>query len=164
MTILDLQQIKRYLPHRYPFLLVDRVQELVVGERIHAQKAVTGNELFFQGHFPANPVLPGVIQLEAMGQAAALLAILSGAKIGPDDSIYVGSLNDCRFRRPVRPGDVLDLHVDLLRHRLGTFKLSCRSEVDGEVATTAVVTATTGPALPRPVPPEGLPAPIFPDD
>ena len=164
MTVLDLQQIKTYLPHRYPFLLVDRVESLVTGERIWARKAITGNEALFQGHFPRNPVFPGVLQLEAMGQAGALLAVLSGAKIGPDESIYVGSLTDCRFRRPVRPGDMLDLHAEILRQRLGTFKLSCRCEVDGQVVSSATVTATTGPNLPKPELPPEFPAPIFPED
>lgn len=161
MTVLDSEQIKTYLPHRHPFLLVDRVVELVVGERIHAQKAVSGNEGFFQGHFPGNPVMPGVLQLEAMGQAGALLAILSGAKLETGHSIYVGGLSDCKFRRPVVPGDRLDLKAELLRKRLGTFKLACRAEVDGALATEATATLTTGPALPRPALPEGLPGPIF---
>lgn len=161
MTLLDLEQIKTYLPHRYPFLFVDTVEALVKNESIHARKMVSGNEAFFQGHFPGNPVLPGVIQLEAMGQAGALLAVLSGAKIGPDESIYVGGLTDCKFRRPVRPGDVLDLHAELLRQRLGAFKLACRAEVRGEVASQCVVTATTGPALPRPELPDSFPPPIF---
>lgn len=161
MTILDVEQVKGYLPHRYPFLFVDRVEELVVGEKIRARKAVSANEAFFLGHFPANPVLPGVIQLEAMGQAGALLAILSGAKLGPNESIYVGSISDAKFRRPVQPGDVLDLHAELLRQRLGTFRLACRCEVDGALTSSATITATSGPALPRPTPPEGLPPPIY---
>ena len=164
MTVLDIEQIKAYLPHRYPFLFVDRVEELVVGERIRARKAVSGQEAFFQGHFPGNPVMPGVIQLEAMGQAGALLAILSGAELTKGQAIYVGALNDCKFRRPVMPGDVLDLHAELVRQRLGTFRLACRCEVDGQVASSAVVTATTGPARGAPDTPEGLPPPIFPKD
>lgn len=162
MTVLDIEQIKAYIPHRAPFLFVDRVVELVLGERIHAQKAVTGNETFFEGHFPGNPVLPGVIQLEAMGQAGALLAILSGAKLEAGYSIYVGSMTDAKFRRPVLPGATLDLHAELLRQRLGTFKLGCRCEVDGQVASSAVITATTGPSRVRPALPEGVPPPIFP--
>lgn len=161
MTVLDIEQIKSYLPHRYPFLFIDRVVEFVKGEKIHAQKNVAGNEAFFQGHFPGNPVMPGVIQLEAMGQAGALLAVLSGAKMARGHAIYVASISDCKFRRPVVPGDVLDLKAVLLRQRLGTFKLGCRAEVDGELATEAVATLTTGPALPRPDLPEGLPEPLF---
>ena len=132
-----------------------------MGERIHARKTVSGNEAFFQGHFPGNPVMPGVIQLEAMGQAGALLAILSGAKLGKDDAIYVGSLTDCKFRRPVRPGDVLDIHAELLRMKMGTFKMACRAEVDGQVCTQAHATMAVGPALPRPELPDGVPDPIF---
>ncbi len=161
MTVLDIEQIKSYLPHRYPFLFVDRVLALEIGKSIHARKSVSGNEAFFEGHFPGNPVLPGVIQLEAMGQAGALLAVMSGAKLSADQSIYVGALDDCKFRRPVVPGDVLDLHAEVLRYRLGTFKLACRAEVDGKLASSAVITATTGPALPRPAIPEAFPPPIF---
>jgi 3-hydroxyacyl-[acyl-carrier-protein] dehydratase len=160
-TVLDFEQIKGYLPHREPFLLLDRVVELTLGERLHAQKNVSGNEPFFAGHFPGNPVMPGVLQLEAMGQAGALLAILSGASVEAGHGIYVGSLADCKFRRPVVPGDVLDLKVELLRQRLGTFKLACRAEVAGELATEARATLTTGPALPRPPLPDGLPPPVF---
>lgn len=161
MTILDLQQIKTYLPHRYPFLLVDRVDELEVGVNIQARKSVTGNEELFQGHFPGNPVFPGVLQLEAMGQAGALLAILSGAKLSASESIYVGAVDDCRFRKPVQPGDRLDLFAEILKRRMGVFRLACRCEVDGQVTTSATITLTTGPALARPTPPDGLPPPIY---
>ena len=161
MIKLNLRQIKQYLPHRYPFLLVDAVDELVVNEYIKARKAVSGNEAFFQGHFPQNPVLPGVLQIEAMGQAGALLAIASGAKMDADTSIYVTGLNECRFKRMVVPGDVMILHSRIEKYRLGTFKLACEVLVDGELASSAKVTATTGPAPKPPELPAGLPKPIF---
>lgn len=163
MTVLNINQIKQYLPHRYPFLFVDAVDEVVPGEHIRARKAVSGNEDFFNGHFPGNPVLPGVIQIEAMGQAGALLAILSGAKVGKDHSIYVAAITDCRFKRPVVPGDVMELRSRVLKQRLGTFKLGCEVWVEGELVSQATVTATTGPAAGASKPPEGLPAPAFGD-
>ena len=94
MTIsLNINQIKRYLPHRYPFLFIDSVEEVVPGEHIRGKKAVTGNEDFFNGHFPGNPVVPGVIQIEAMGQCGALLAILSGAEVDAEKQIYVATID-----------------------------------------------------------------------
>ncbi|MEO1229670.1 MAG: 3-hydroxyacyl-ACP dehydratase FabZ [Myxococcota bacterium] len=161
MSILDFEQIRGYLPHRYPFLFVDTVEAFEADKSLHGRKLVSGNEAFFEGHFPGNPVLPGVIQIEAMAQAGALLAVLSGLEMSKDESFYVGGINDCKFRRPVRPGDVLDLHAELLRKRLGTFKLACRCEVGGQVVSQATLTATSGPALPSPELPEGFPAPIF---
>ncbi|MBX2812100.1 MAG: 3-hydroxyacyl-ACP dehydratase FabZ [Myxococcales bacterium] len=161
MTILDLQQIKAYLPHRYPFLLVDRVDALELGKCLHARKAITGNEAFFQGHFPGNPIFPGVLQLEAMGQAGVLLAILSGAPVSESVSIYAGGIDKCRFRRPVVPGDQLILRAELVKRRMGVFRLDCCAEVDGEVASSAHITVTTGPAPKRSTISEELPAPIF---
>ena len=143
MIKLNLTQIKQYLPHRYPFLLVDAVDELVVNEYIKARKAVTANEAFFQGHFPSNPVLPGVLQIEAMGQAGALLAILSGANMSKDTSIYVTGLTDCKFKRMVVPGDLMILHARIEKYRLGMFKIACEVRVDGELASASRVTATT---------------------
>ncbi len=161
MIKLNLRQIQQYLPHRYPFLLVDAVDELVPNEYIKARKAVTGNEAFFQGHFPGNPVLPGVLQIEAMGQAGALLAIASGAKMSSETSIYVTGITDCRFKRMVVPGDLMMLHSRIEKYRLSTFKLACEVTVDGELASSARVTATTGPAAKPPELPDSMPKPIF---
>jgi 3-hydroxyacyl-[acyl-carrier-protein] dehydratase len=161
MTVLNLNQIKQYLPHRYPFLFVDAVDEVVPNESIKARKAVTGNEEIFNGHFPGNPVLPGVIQIEAMGQAGALLAVLSGATLTEGRSIYVATINDCKFRRPIVPGDVMELRAKVVRYRLGTWKLQCEVYVGGELASEALVTATTGPAASPPKLPEGFPKPMF---
>lgn len=161
MTALTLNQIKQYLPHRYPFLFVDAVDEVVPGEHIRARKAVSGNESFFEGHFPGNPVMPGVLQIEAMGQAGALLAILSGAKMDDTTSIYVTGISDCKFKKPVVPGDQLELRSKVLKKRLGVWKLQCEVWTNGELASTATVTATSGPAVKDPPLPEGTPAAIF---
>ena len=161
MTIkLNINQIQQYLPHRYPFLFIDAVDEVVLGESIKAHKNVTANEQLLVGHFPGNPVVPGVVQIEAMGQTGALLAILSGAKLDSDRSIYVAKITDCTFKRPIIPGDVMDLRAKVVRHRLGMWKLSCECWVGEERASTSLITATTGPKVASPPLPEGLPDPI----
>jgi 3-hydroxyacyl-[acyl-carrier-protein] dehydratase len=143
MTLMNINQIKQYLPHRYPFLFVDAVDELVPGEYIKARKSVTANEEVFMGHFPGNPVLPGVIQIEAMAQTGCLLAIMSGAKIDKENSVYVANIDDCKFRRPVLPGDVLQLSSSIIRHKMRLWKLSCEARVGDQLASSAVITATT---------------------
>lgn len=164
MTVLNLSQIKGYLPHRYPFLLVDRVDEVELGKTIRATKAVSGNEPFFQGHFPGNPVVPGVLQIEAMGQAGVLLAILSGAKVDKDHTMYVSSITDCRFKRMVVPGDVMQLSAEVLKRKMGTWKILCQVHVEGQLASTATVTATSGPKAPQPALPSDFPPAIFGDE
>lgn len=162
MTItLNINQIKRYLPHRYPFLFIDAVEECVPGEHIRGRKTVTGNEDFFNGHFPGNPVVPGVIQIEAMGQAGALLAIFSGAKCDTTRSIYVAMIDECKFRKPIIPGDVMELRARILRQRLGMWKLACEVYVGGQLASEATISATSGPRATDPTLPEGLPQPMF---
>lgn len=157
MTALNINQIKRYLPHRYPFLLVDRVDEVVANESIRARKAISVNETFFNGHFPGNPVMPGVLQLEAMAQAGALLAVASGAKIDAESSIYVTGFTDCKFKKPVVPGDTLILTATVLKKKLSIWKLSCEAHVDGKLVSCAVITATTGPVASAAEQPEGWP-------
>lgn len=162
MTItLNLNQIKSYLPHRFPFLFVDAVEDVVPGEWLRARKAVTSNEEFFNGHFPGNPVVPGVIQIEAMGQAGALLAIMSGVKVDQNRSIYVATIKDCRFRKPIVPGDLMELHAKILRYRLGTWKLGCEIRVGGQLASEAIISATSGPVASDPKLPDHLPKPLF---
>ena len=139
---LDIRKILSALPHRYPFLLVDRVVELIAGERIHAYKNLTFNEEFFQGHFPGQPVMPGVLQLEAMAQAGALLASgLSG--FDPNKQvIYLMAFDKVKFRKVVTPGDRLDLHVKLERQKGRIFRLSGEAKVDGALVSEAEMLAT----------------------
>ena len=121
--MMDIHQILKQLPHRYPFLLVDRVLELEKGKRIKALKNVTINEPFFSGHFPKRPVMPGVLMLEAMAQAAALLAF-DTLNMTPDDNMvyYFAGIDNARFKRPVEPGDQLIMDVSLERMKSGVFK------------------------------------------
>jgi len=130
MTTLDIHQILKLLPHRYPFLLVDRVLEMEKGKRIRALKNVTMNEPFFNGHFPHRPVMPGVLMLEAMAQAAALLSFHS-LDIVPDDNTvyYFAAIDGARFKRPVEPGDQLTLEVEIERMKAGISKFKGRARV-----------------------------------
>ncbi len=138
---MDIHRILKQLPHRYPFLLVDRVLELDKGKSIKALKNVTINEPFFEGHFPHRPVMPGVLMLEALAQAAALLAFDALDASPSDDKIYYfAGLDKVRFKRPVEPGDQLILEVELLRMKSGIFKFQCCGRVAGEVAVQAEIT------------------------
>lgn len=138
---MDIGQILSALPHRYPFLLVDRVIS-VEADSIHAIKNVTFNEHFFQGHFPGSPVMPGVLQLEAMAQAGALLAY-SNAPFKPEEKvIYLMAFDKVKFRRIVTPGDRLDLHVKLTRRKGNIWRLEGEAKVDGQLASQAEMLAT----------------------
>lgn len=142
----DINELFNYLPHRYPFLLVDRVIDLTVGESIRGFKNVTINEPFFPGHFPHQPVMPGVMILEALAQACGLLAFAT-AGWEPDDSyaFYFVSLDKVRFRRPVVPGDRLTLRVNCQRRIRDIWRFSTEARVGDEVATTAdMMVATKG--------------------
>jgi len=138
MTTMDIHQILRKLPHRYPFLMVDRVLEIEHGKRIKALKNVSANEPYFTGHFPHRPVMPGVMVLEALAQAAALLSF-DALDATPDDKsiYYFAGIDSARFKRPVEPGDQLVLDVTLERMKSGIFKFSARATVDGELAVEA---------------------------
>ncbi len=140
---MDIHQILKKLPHRYPFLLVDRVLELETGKRILALKNVTMNEEFFQGHFPHRPVMPGVMMLEALAQAAALLSF-DTLGVAPDDETmyYFAGIDAARFKRPVEPGDQLILDVTLERMKAGIFKFKARALVGEVVAVEADLMCT----------------------
>ncbi len=135
MTSLDINQIKQYLPHRYPMLLVDRVLTWESGKSITAIKNVTVNEEFFNGHFPNKPVMPGVLMIEAMAQAAALLSFLTMGK-KPDENtlVYFLGIDNARFKRPVEPGDQLKLDVEIVKVTRGIWKYKARATVDGQLA------------------------------
>ena len=137
---LDIQQILELLPHRYPFLLVDRVLHYdITGEHkiLKAVKNVSFNEPFFQGHFPGKPVLPGVLILEAMAQAIGVLAFTMVGKPQADELYYFASIDNARFKRPVVPGDQLILEVEYLKERRGIAKFTGVASVDGEVVCSA---------------------------
>ena len=138
--MMDVKEIREYLPPRYPFLLVDRVVELNPGESIVAYKNVTVNEPFFTGHFPDHPVMPGVLIVEAMAQAAGVLGFKTMNKRPQDGSIYyfVGADN-LRFKRPVVPGDRLQLEAKVISERRGIWKFDVRASVDDETVSTATI-------------------------
>jgi 3-hydroxyacyl-[acyl-carrier-protein] dehydratase len=138
--VMDVKEIREYLPHRYPFLLVDRVTELNFGESIIAYKNVTVNEPFFNGHFPDHPVMPGVLIIEAMAQAAGILGFKTMDKTPQDGSIYyfVGS-DKLRFKRPVVPGDKLQLEASIMSEKRGIWKFECCASVGGERVASATI-------------------------
>ncbi len=139
--MMDIHKILKQLPHRYPFLLVDRVLMIEKGVRIQALKNVTINEPFFEGHFPHRPVMPGVLMLEALAQAAALLAFDAMDASPESGSIYYfAGIDNARFKRPVEPGDQLILEAELLRMKAGIFKFKTSARVDGELAVEAELT------------------------
>jgi 3-hydroxyacyl-[acyl-carrier-protein] dehydratase len=138
---LDILEIQSLLPHRFPFLLVDRVVELTPDRSLRAFKNVSANEHFFEGHFPGHPVMPGVLIVEALAQAAALLALKS-AEHKDSNVIYLMGLDGVRFRRPVVPGDRLDLHVELLRRKGKVWKLRGEAHVEGKLCCEAELMAT----------------------
>ncbi len=137
----DIVQILNALPHRYPLLLVDRVKNLIVGEEIHAIKAVSFNEQFFQGHFPGRPVMPGVLQIEALAQAAAILAIETLELAGSNKLVYFMSIDGTKFRSPVEPGCLLDLNVGFIQKRARVCKFWGKASVDGRVTCETEFTA-----------------------
>ena len=143
MNSLDINQIKEYLPHRYPMLLVDRVLDYELGKSIVAIKNVTANEEYFSGHFPHKPVMPGVLMIEALAQSAALLAFLTmGRKPDSTSVVYFVGIDAARFKRPVGPGDQLRMEVEILRSSRGIYKFKARGTVDGETALEAELMCT----------------------
>ncbi len=141
--MMDIHQILKLLPHRYPILLVDRVLAVDKGKSIRTLKNVTINEPFFVGHFPRRPVMPGVLMLEAMAQSAALLSFAT-MDVTPDDKTvyYFAGIDAARFKRPVEPGDQLVMDVSLMRAKAGIFKFKAVASVDGELACEAELMCT----------------------
>ncbi|MBC8459957.1 MAG: 3-hydroxyacyl-ACP dehydratase FabZ [Deltaproteobacteria bacterium] len=141
------EDIIRILPHRYPFLLVDRIIEIELWERVVGLKNVTSNEYFFQGHFPRNPIMPGVLIVEAMAQVGGILARLSVSGLlekESNDSIYFISMDNVKFRKPVVPGDQLRLEVQALRTGSRIWKIAAKSFVEKDIVAEAKLVATIG--------------------
>ena len=143
MKSLDINQIKQYLPHRYPLLLVDRVLDWESGKQIRAIKNVSANEEFFNGHFPNKPVMPGVLMIEALAQTAALLAFLTiGQKPDANEVVYFVGIDGARFKRPVEPGDQLLMEVEIVRQARGIWKFQAKGTVDQQLAVEAELMCT----------------------
>ena len=144
MNVIDIDKIRNYLPHRYPFLLLDKVLDYVPGESITALKNVSVNEPFFHGHFPQQPLMPGVLIIEAMAQAAAILGVISGAESRDDldDVLYfLVGIDKARFRKTVHPGDQLIIEVKFIKMRRDIWKFSATASVEGKiVANTELLT------------------------
>jgi len=141
MEQLDIYEVLKHLPHRYPFLLVDRVIEFVPDVSLTGLKNVSINEPFFQGHFPQRPVMPGVLIVESLAQACGILAFLSGRSVPDASSIYyLGAIDNARFKRVVQPGDQLHLHVKLLKERQGVWKFEANATVNGDLACSVDIT------------------------
>jgi 3-hydroxyacyl-[acyl-carrier-protein] dehydratase len=143
MSGMDIHQILQFLPHRYPFLLVDRVLSYEAGKNIVAVKNVTINEPFFNGHFPHHPVMPGVLIIEALAQAAAILTFKTHGHKADDNSVYyfVG-IDKARFKKPVMPGDTLELHAEIKRFTRGIWWFSARAMVGDQLVTEAELMCT----------------------
>lgn len=136
--MLEIRDIFEYLPHRYPFLLVDRVTDFVPGESLKAYKNITFNEPQFTGHFPDAPIMPGVMIIEAMAQCTGILAFRSqGVKPDGETMYYLAAVDNCRFRQPAIPGDRLDFEVKTLGNKRGIWKFSCETRINGKVIASA---------------------------
>jgi 3-hydroxyacyl-[acyl-carrier-protein] dehydratase len=140
-TIIGIEKILQSLPHRYPLLLVDKVVELEIGKKIVAIKNVTFNEPHFMGHFPNHPIMPGVLIIEAMAQAGALMVTAAPGFKAEEKLVYFMSIDGAKFRKPVIPGDVLELHVEVVQNRGPVWKLSAVAIVDGQKVSEAQLSA-----------------------
>ena len=143
-VVYDIRKIMAFLPHRYPFILVDRIVEMIPHERIVGLKNVTMNEPFFQGHFPGAPVMPGVLIVEAMAQAGGILAYASRGEDEEKELVYFMGIDRARFRKPVIPGDQLILEMVSTKTRGNVFKMSGKASVDGAMVAEAEIMAMTG--------------------
>jgi 3-hydroxyacyl-[acyl-carrier-protein] dehydratase len=150
MAELNIQEVLDHLPQRYPLLMIDRVVELEPGKRIRALKNVSANEPQFLGHFPGRPIMPGVLILEAMAQAACILALRTkGETASSHSTYYYAGIDGARFKRPVVPGDQLELVIELLGHKRMLWKFGCVARVGGETAAEAEILCTERLAEPR---------------
>ena len=130
----EFSDILKHLPHRHPFLFVDKIVSVELGERIHAQKNVSINEDFFNGHFPNKPVMPGVLIIEGLAQAAGILGFMTMGKTPEEGSIYYfAGVDKVRFKNPVSPGEVIDLHASIRSEKRGIWKFDCRAEAGGKM-------------------------------
>lgn len=137
---MDILEIEKYLPHRYPFLLVDRVVDITAGDSIVAYKNLSIGEAYFAGHFPGNPIFPGVLLVEAMAQAAGILGFYTMGKTAEDGSTYYfAGADKLRFKRPCVPGDQVMLHAKVVGEKRGIWKFDVSSEVDGKLAAAATI-------------------------
>lgn len=146
MSAMEINEILKYLPHRYPFLLVDRVLELELGKSIVAIKNVTINEPFFTGHFPQAPVMPGVLILEALAQAAGILTLKTENAL-PDAKnnwFFLGGIDNARFKKVVQPGDQLRLAIEIIKVKKGLWKYQCKASVGGQLACSAEILNVRG--------------------
>jgi 3-hydroxyacyl-[acyl-carrier-protein] dehydratase len=141
-TTLDIERILSILPHRWPFVLVDRVTDVVPGERIRGHKCVTFNEPWFQGHFPQRPIMPGVLILESLAQIGGILAYASEPFDASNSLMYFLGIDKAKFRRPVTPGDKLELEVTVLHHRTNVWKLKGEASVEGTLCAHAELLAS----------------------
>ncbi len=138
MNSMDIYEVMKHLPHRYPFLLIDRVVDYKVGESLTAIKNVTVNEPFFPGHFPHRPVFPGVLMLEALAQATGILSFKTMEDLPTEDSLYYfAGIDNARFKKPVEPGDQLVMTVKLLKRKRNLWRFEAKAEVDGKVVCSA---------------------------
>ena len=134
------EDIKKYLPHREPFLFVDEVIEVIENKEIHATKYINEDEYFLNGHFPNNPIFPGVIIIEALGQASGILGFVSMNKTPEEGSIYVlAGVDKVRFRKRIRPGDNIDLFSKVVSEKRGIWKFDCRAELDNKLVCSAII-------------------------
>jgi 3-hydroxyacyl-[acyl-carrier-protein] dehydratase len=143
MAEMDINEVLAHLPQRYPILMIDRVRELEPGKRIVAIKNVSANEPYFPGHFPHRPIMPGVLILEAMAQAAGILVFRTqGSKPDEKSVYYYAGIDNARFKRPVEPGDQLEIEVVILASKRGVWKFGCTAKVGGALATEAEILCT----------------------
>ena len=141
VKLVNIEKIVNMIPHRYPMLLIDKVEDLILGESATGIKNVTANENFFTGHFPSKMVMPGVLMIESMAQTCAVLVIETLGKTAEGSLVYFMSVDGAKFRKPVIPGDQLKFHVEKIKNRAKVWKFQCKGYVDDEVVSEAVISA-----------------------